>query len=369
MKKVGLITFHKYHNYGAVLQAYATMNYINESCKDVECEIIDYYEPHLIDVCAFTPHRLYGDIQVDDEYSATRKLYADDIQERKLMFQKFQDEYYHLSEAYCSRIELIDNSPKYDVYITGSDQVWNWNREYTTNRLLPYLLWFTHSPNKIAFGSGMGGDIVEDIYIPFKYRPAICAYKKIMLREHAAVERIKKVTKREDIEWVLDPIFLKNEDEYRAIVGERLNKEAYIFAYVFDYDYKMYMDIVETLKVVSETEEKTVILINNTIPINCGNVKTVINAGPLEWLNYLIYADLVITNSFHGLAFSLNCCKDAWIYGMDTRKKPLLDMFLTDSLNEELVIKFKKENIDINKLYELKERTRRLLCDAIKGCE
>jgi hypothetical protein len=372
MKTVGLITFHKYHNYGAVLQAYAMQQYILRYETDYTCEIIDYYEPNLLDISAFTPHRLYGPMNAQDEYRADRIQYCKEIHKRKVAFNTFISREMLLSRPWTSRQELLDCPPVYDIYLSGSDQIWNWNREYTRYRLLPYLLWFTHSPNKIAYGCGMNSDEQGKIYIPFSYLPAIRSYKSYMLREASAVAQIERITGRTDIHQVLDPVLLLDKKDYQPLCS-CMEVDPYIFAYLFDYDKEKYERMLEELSVIAKTMHQKVRLITNTVPVHTEEIDTILEAGPAEWLGLLRNASMVLTNSFHGMAYAVNFGKKFYVYGRDERKKSLLDMLditMKEAKNvEEIISILQGPAYDCSVKLEIKrQESRELIHQALESC-
>ena len=140
-KKVGIITQHRVVNYGSVLQTYA----LQEKIKDMgyECEVIDYYPER------FTPLGMLKRIKNKGEKfqksflirNAARAIIIPSYIIRFRMFFKFLNDYIDMApKTYKSEKELESENFDYDVYCTGSDQVWNygWNEriEY------PYYLAF-----------------------------------------------------------------------------------------------------------------------------------------------------------------------------------------------------------------------------------
>ena len=129
-KKVGIITQHRVVNYGSVLQTYA----LQEKIKDMgyECEVIDYYPER------FTPLGMLKRIKNKGEKfqksflvrNAARAIIIPSYIIRFRMFFKFLNDYIDMTpKIYKSEKELESENFDYDVYCTGSDQVWNygWN--------------------------------------------------------------------------------------------------------------------------------------------------------------------------------------------------------------------------------------------------
>ena len=119
--KIGILTFHCAHNYGAVLQCYAMQEFLR--CKGHDVEVINYRPKYLLEpyktfkvkrFLSKKPIRLSKGVIIEFILFPTRL-------KRFNGFEKFIKNRLSLSEkATCSSI-----SPKYDVYIAGSDQIWN----------------------------------------------------------------------------------------------------------------------------------------------------------------------------------------------------------------------------------------------------
>ena len=125
MKKIGILTFHRAENYGAVLQAYALQEKLSKDA--MPAEIIDYRNENIE-----APYKFFyikgksikGKIKtiISDFMFLTRNL------KRKKAFTEFYNKNIKMSESFSKVEEFKDN---YDLYITGSDQVWNSSIEYS----------------------------------------------------------------------------------------------------------------------------------------------------------------------------------------------------------------------------------------------
>ena len=128
MKRVGIITIHNSPNYGASLQSYALYKYIEQSGYD--CEVIDLHRPSCKDYVPsknYVPYRksILRRLKVVIRRIIGRKnkFYSE---EAKVKFDAFNAQI-KMSRPYYGVDELYANPPRYDLYITGSDQVWNPN--------------------------------------------------------------------------------------------------------------------------------------------------------------------------------------------------------------------------------------------------
>ena len=122
-KKIGIITFHSAHNYGAVLQAFASQKFLEKSGYNTE--IINYRNPKI--------DKNFRIFNIDN--SNIKKLLKSIIRDTLFLFknikkynnfEKFINKNFNLTLRYNSEEELKNNPPKEDIYITGSDQVWSY---------------------------------------------------------------------------------------------------------------------------------------------------------------------------------------------------------------------------------------------------
>ena len=212
-KKVGIITQHRVVNYGSVLQTYA----LQEKIKDMgyECEVIDYYPER------FTPLGMLKRIKNKGEKfqksflirNAARAIIIPSYIIRFRMFFKFLNDYIDMTpKTYKSEKELESENFDYDVYCTGSDQVWNygWNEriEY------PYYLAFApESARKISYAASFGKSKLESDEVN-ETRRLLKRYDSISLRELSGVEIVDKLG-IENSTNVLDPTLLLSGESSR----------------------------------------------------------------------------------------------------------------------------------------------------------
>jgi hypothetical protein len=159
MKSVGIITIHKINNYGSVLQAYA----LQQVCENLgfKAEIIDYNFPN-----EFHANNKYVDTTSSqpNEPKLIKFLYALDLIKQHKGLNAFVSKYLHLScKQYNSPGELEISVPRYDVYITGSDQLWNPRH---CNGDPAFMLHFAPDESlKISYAASIGTDsIPEELY-------------------------------------------------------------------------------------------------------------------------------------------------------------------------------------------------------------
>lgn len=276
-KRAGIMTFHWATNYGAVLQAWALQNYLMSI--DLDAELIDYVPKGLqasLLRCIKTkyPHEM-------------RRRFDDYIKERNIEI--FRKKYLRRSSVrYVDKAELLNTPPRYDYYISGSDQIWN--PFFTMNGqrgiTLSYFLDFAPmNAERIAFSSSFGLSHIPD-EMRKAIQPELSKYSKISTRESAGVDILKSMA----IDGVLtaDPSLLLQADAYKSLLENEEQEDGGLFFYCLHGHRKDALRIVRNY-----ADNESLKLIEDD------------NKGIEAWLNHILNAEFVITNSFHGVVFCL----------------------------------------------------------------
>lgn len=315
-KKIGLITIHNWFNYGSMLQSYA-MNRILDGIEGYECELIDFTPASIVG--NERSWRLYSDVP---EYRELRKKYKQEIVERRRVFEAFEKLYKLGGTVYQSDEEIEENPPVYDIYVTGSDQIWNVNFRIASRA---YFLAFTESREKYAFSTSIGRCGKERLE---EYREFIEKYKQIFIREKAGAELLAEMFPEKEIGTLIDPTLMLEKRQWEDIVDEeRICREPYIGCYAtLDDELDKMMPI---LKFLHDKFRKKVILFGMILPREEEWLENLIVAGPLEFIRIIRDADFILTNSFHATLFSLNFHTQFFTYNDELenpRKEGILRM-------------------------------------------
>ncbi|WP_282117775.1 polysaccharide pyruvyl transferase family protein [Maribacter aquivivus] len=312
--KIGIITISRTSNYGAELQAYALQRKLNELGYDAE--LIDYlYFKH-------SSHKTSKDSRPDIIFSKKQTFknfftyrvisplvdslgafFHSPIKSRLKKFKKFHEEAKtKYSKQYKSYPELKNAKLKYDIFIVGSDQVWN---PGTATSLAPYFLEFAPEDKlKMSYASSFGVSEIPKEYYKL-YEKYFQNLDHIAVRENQGVNLIKKISGKNATQ-VLDPTLLLSKKDWSSVCSENSNlpENKYILIY------KLHE---------SETLIKYALQLKNQFGYNVYNIckrafsnisqEGVINlldAGPAEFIKLFRNAEFVLTTSFHGTAFSVN---------------------------------------------------------------
>lgn len=297
--KVGIITIHNSPSYGASLQSYALWKYI--SMQGIDCEIIDLHRPHQKDYVPSKKHKPFKPFSaklkdmVKKMLGYTPNPYLTDEAHNK--FDEFNLKI-KLSRPYLGIDDLYQNPPEYDLYITGSDQVWNPFQPYC---LEPYFLTFAPKGKRcISYAASIGiSELPKNVADDFK--KWIEHYDSVAVREQTAQKILSEITDKKTVR-VCDPTFLLSGQQWREIAVSPENEQKYILVFslgksqlLLDYAAKLSRESGFQVLVIGKKDER-----DNGKPY-----KIIDDAGPGEFLGYIANAEMVITDSFHGTVFSI----------------------------------------------------------------
>lgn len=302
--KIGIITILKVNNYGAELQAYATQAALKKCGYDAE--IIDYlfykHSHHKathdsrplfkFSIKKWLSEKFYPIITSIKEFGSKTTI------KRKERFSSFHTKHTALSQTFQSINELYASCPDYDVYMVGSDQVWN---PGIFSSLKPYFLDFApNGKRRVAYASSFGVSSLPG-NVQAVYKKYLEKFDAIGVRESngkAIVEGLGLTA-----EHVLDPTLLLDRFDWEKVSTPYPNLPLHYVAvyeltpspYVRSCAYKVAKDL-----------GCSVVRICKSASMEDKNAINVMDAGPSEFLHIIMNAQAVITNSFHGTAFSVN---------------------------------------------------------------
>ena len=294
----GLITFFRHHHYGAQLQAYAAMRAMTELGHP--CEIIDYrpdYDAGLNDLFRRGGVRA----QLSNAHTA---LHYQDLKRRAERFDAFvADEMVLTPTRYTSYEQLCQNPPERDVYVAGSDQIWN-PAIYPGGTFDPaYLLSFVKEGRRISYAPSMGSR-------PFtrseadRLRTALEPFSALSAREGAGRDAVRAATGRTPT-LVVDPTLLLTAEQWAGLAAPPQVEGPYLLCYYIS-DHAVLDPLAQAI---AKRTGWPVIQLGQRRRLPYAS-KVVLDAGPREFLSLFRHAAFVCTNSFHGTVFSLHFGKD-----------------------------------------------------------
>lgn len=313
MKKVGIITIVNVNNYGAELQAFATFRKLQLMGYNAEIINYLYYKDwQYIDSKmsrSFNSMSIKGKIIYFAKYRVASfvlnkilPLICKDVKQRIANFNSFHQHNTRFSKLYKSMKDLYTDTPIYDVYMVGSDQVWNPN---ASSSIEPYFLTFApHSALTVSYASSFGVSKIENNSIANRIKLGLSSIKTISVRESSGVNLVKELTGR-TAQLVCDPTLLLNKSEWTMFMKPVSNMPQ---RYVLIYQLSESDAIVKLATRIGKQEQIPVYRIcKRAFKVKKDKgVVNILNAGPSEFLSLITNASFIITNSFHGTAFSIN---------------------------------------------------------------
>lgn len=292
--KIGILTFQDSINYGAILQVYALQTYLSDLGFDVE--IINYCNSK----------RRYAQIKGVRKYASilwhsTIGLFVSD-KKRKRRTIDFKNNYLKLTQIMKTKSSLTELNSKFNVFITGSDQVWN---KRNNGGDLSYFLDFVYEEGiKMSYAPSFGKSSITDDYAN-EIEDLLRKIQYISIREISG-KNILQERFGINSKLVCDPIFLLDESDWKKLLFPMGFDEHYILCYYMPGDKEVENKILEVSKKIHEETGYNVINIGKKdFDRKAKFGRNIFGLGPKEFLNAIYYADYVITNSFHGTAFSI----------------------------------------------------------------
>lgn len=360
-RKIGLITFHSSYNCGSMLQTYAMQKKIKDYGLDIE--VIDFSNDGQKNVYSVFTKEISMKNMVKNFIML---FHWKKVQRNFDSYEDFKNKYFMLSpESYTNINELTDK--RYDMVVTGSDQVWNITIEDGDDA---YFLPWVKKAKKVAYAPSFGAkNIIEFSDNPEKYKKYLLEFNAISIRENNGKKWLRELCNI-DVQVLLDPTLLLEKEDYDVICDYSIDiPKQYIYYYSPGYN----KNINDLVNKISKKYNLPVIAYNaKNFYVKGLNYSTNFRLLKLEnpsiYLSLIKHATLVITTSFHGTIFSSIYNKKFWtiknggMFGSDDRVLTLVhNLDLEDRL---IPIEFddnfdylKTKNYDVyyNKLQNLKK--------------
>ncbi len=299
MCDVGILTFHCADNFGAMLQAYGLMTYLR--VHGIRADIIPYEPPFMtgrhwwipyVPQDSFVKTLCWGWNGWKRNLKLGKKFFV-----QRTNMKRFRKRYLTEDRKKIFFVWQLKQL-SYQTYIVGSDQIWN--PDITLGLRRAYFGAFENDNKKkvIAYAASIGNAFIAGEY-SMEFSKLLKSLDYISVREKSAISYINQFYK-EKICAVLDPVFLLKRNDWIKI--EKLpNKMGYIFVYTTEKNDKLF----DYAKELAKKKGLGIIKMKGDSEINGMNILTDYAAGPSEFLGYIHRAGYVITNSFHGVAFSI----------------------------------------------------------------
>ncbi|SHI14947.1 polysaccharide pyruvyl transferase family protein [Desulfofustis glycolicus] len=330
--RIGILTYQRAHNHGALLQAYALKKYVESLGHDVE--FVDYWPDYHENLFRLIPSlsnssslkwlKALIKVSISLRKSLRRKRGYTDFIKNELLLKKIPKYKTHSALSTAS----------YDVVIYGSDQIWR-EHKYTQSRSFDevYFGEYLNCTKKISYAASMGVTEIESDSLK-KMKNLLNNFSHLSVRENQLQKMIAKFTNVEP-KLVLDPVFLLSQESWlRLLSTERIIKEKYIFFYQLLLS-KEANDFVECLK--EKTNFRIVELQGRLNPFKFGKRYHCQTANSFDFLRLIRDAEIVVSTSFHGVAFSILFRKKFYAIGMGKNSDRVNTLLQKSGLTERMI--------------------------------
>jgi hypothetical protein len=297
MRKIGIITVFTNFNYGSKLQSFA----LQQTLKSLgfKGENILIQETSII-----KKNKLISIIKKPELIIrfASRKKYRN----RENLFNEYTKNNLNVSSYNNEQIKDLEmqGSGSYFKYICGSDQIWAPN-QFNENFFLSFI---NKKENKIAYAPSIGLPVIPTELIN-KYTELISDFEYISVREKDGAKIIKELTGR-DAPVVLDPTLLLTGEDWKKHMVQPNKKSPYILCYFLGWN-KGHREWVEDLK--RKTGYRIIVLPFATRDFFWGDEQA-FEVGPKEFIGLINNAEIICTDSYHGILFSTNLNKEFYAF-------------------------------------------------------
>lgn len=293
--KILLTTIIDNVNYGTYLQAYATVKLLED--RGCEVCVLNYIRPHLTHGHMLTMAKAGG---LKSYLRGLVRVILDKYMKQNL--KKFILSKAHITRSFTDWQSFRKSLTKYDLYMVGSDQVWNTIHNHGVDRVF-----FFEGINgkKVAYASSIGIESFQK-QDQSKIRNLLADFSKITVRESFGISALNYLG-IENVTQVLDPTLMLTKKDWQIINKKKFNKtEPYLL--IYSVEKKRDNDTIEIARKIASKRGLKIYLISPYVKFRSKlNVDRVFSlADTNTFLSLFLGADYAVVNSFHGTAFAVN---------------------------------------------------------------
>lgn len=362
--KIKTITCHEVYNYGASLQEYALLTFLNDIGHEAQTL---HYKPSYLS--GHFNLKTVSNPNFDKPFIRIIYLIAKLPMRLKALSKKKAFDKFHIQYIPTDRIlyrtneDLKNNLPNADAFICGSDQIWN---SFFLNGRDPafYLNFVPDRIRKISYAASFAIDNLEES-VKILVKENVSRFANVSIRETSGVRILNELGVKDAVQ-VLDPVFLLNREHWQKFVTPITER------FVFVYDFDSNVVIKEIALYLKKNQGYKIYTVNQNIDYADKNFWL---EGPEKFLSLVTQSQFNLTNSFHSTAFSILFEKEVFVVNrsekINTRMRDLLFLmgipqYLITSLDE-----FKNlPSINFNEVRKLKDfhimRSKEFLVSALK---
>ena len=349
-------------NYGAILHSWAFQQYLQNKLNE-DVEIINYVTPRLEKNDRKNPlknavrkRKIKSIIKSIITYFSYRKRYE--------KFEKFIKNNMKISDKQYTQKKLEKEKLKYDILICESDVIWSagfFGGKFDKTFFL--ALENMKEKKRIAYAPSMAdGDLNDEQKRDLKQLLVNLDY--ISCRESYEKDILSKYTNK-DITHVMDPVLLLDEEDYNPIIGGKISKNKYLLIYLPVDNNKKLRKIAR--KYAKEHNLKIIEI--STKLMKSFRTKTLTEAGVEEFLSAIKHAEVIFTNSFHAICFSIIFNKEFYAFSRKSNGK-VCDICKTMNLENRFLKNdefHELEHINYNEVNKILKKQKKISQDWIKN--
>lgn len=294
--KIGILTASRTDNIGTDLQAYA----MQKICSNVfsEAELINYVCQKLENSRkAFYPHTLKGFLSIP--YKLVNHFHHE----------AFRKKYFNYSDKEYCKDDLKEMD--YDLVVVGSDQIWN--LDITGKDLGFFLPDKKTNYKKCSYAASLGRTDIRDWEAKYQLSSYLQQFDYLSVRERSGVIALKQIgIAAQD---VLDPLLLLPTKYWEDIAEQPRTSRKYIVIYVVDRT----QEAIDFARKYAKKNRLDIYYVGNPLkPITGLKIKRFISIQ--EWIGYIKNAELIVTNSYHGMAICISFHKDVACFKLSNKE-------------------------------------------------
>lgn len=380
MEKIGIVTSARELNYGAILQAYALQRIISDFGFDSKLlwwsnQRNSHRDIRIRKLLAMFVTYVRNPGIMNKSVKAYGHTFEKSMTQNTIeLFEKFEKEFLNIEFLSYGQMKRFAAAEDCRSVIAGSDQIWNSYAIYVDPF---YYLQFAPKNKRIAYAPSLGKNDIPD-YNKQKIMRYVNEINHLSVREETGRILLSEITDKK-IEVVLDPSLLFDSGVWKTIEGKMNIPQEYILLYFLD---QPNTECVNKIKEITQKYDLPVLALPYEIPSFSGieDIRYV-DAGPAEFLSLIANAKLILTDSFHGTAFSINYNKtfltfDRQYGNNQSQASRIVDLLRTFELTDHFIsgdISLQNITIDYSpinhRLKQLREKSIRYLKDAIEDCK
>lgn len=376
METVGIVTSTRELNYGAILQAYALQTTVEKYGYDVRLiwwnnQKVKRRDVRLVKILGMAEKIIRYPKIIKKTFRTYHHTFTKEFSINSIeLFDEFEKKYLNIHFMSYVQMYIFAHNKKCKVVIAGSDQIWNSYAVYVDPF---YYLRFASCNKRIAYAPSIGKNNIPE-YNKKCMKKYISEFSSISMREESGARVVSELIGKK-IPVVLDPSFLLDSKEWEKRENYIETPDKYILLYFLDEPND------ECVRLLNE------IIVSQNLPIialpyrydsySLFHKVKYIDAGPSEFLYLIHHAEIILTDSFHGTAFSINYGKNFFVFDRqygenETQVSRINDLLKKFDLNNRFIrnkdcLKDSEDYIDYIKVKRILENEKLFSIEYIES--